>query len=84
MIETNENKLKAERFKELLWSESPYKKGERMCLHPSYCREFEEFELIDVGIFCRDDFFPFEYNCKFQDGHTEWLKGHSLVKAEDK
>ena len=72
--------------KELLWSKSPFNKGDKMFLHPEYCQGLysadEPLEIMDIGYFPRNELFPFEYECKFSDGHSEWLKGHALVTPD--
>lgn len=84
MIETNNNKQWLEEMKAKLWSSSPYQKGELVNIHPHYTGgvfKDELVEIIDIGP--KQDGSWHEYNCKFAEGRTMWLKGHALIRPGD-
>lgn len=72
--------------KTLLWSRSPYGKGDRMVVREGYIGAGNFCVIEDIGLFDRNDSFPFEYRVRYDDQLTDWVKGHAIqpLKVEVK
>ena len=64
-------------YKQDLWNKSPYQKDDVVYLHDK--RQY--VTILDVGFFERGQEFPLEYECRMEDGITDWIKGHRLFKS---
>lgn len=70
-------------IEKILWSKSPYQKGDKVHLVTGDDKLSDHLvEIVDIGFFERDEFFPFEYNCVMPDGETMWIKGRCCVRPD--
>ena len=58
-------------IKEVLWNKSPYKQGDELYFNGN------KVVLLDISYIQCGGKTPFEYECRFEDNHIEWL--HATV-----